>query len=212
MTQTYRQKWRQLERETANRERYFRGSQLADPNVVDITVMLSEAIEREVSSDEKGLAAALRYIAAEKDGRVWRRSLLIIANALDNENARTHLRLVRPKAGAPPAKASKGATENRRFECACFIFARIALGQQPKAVMIDAAAEFGVPKKTLFVWLESVADEHRSFRRTCDAIYDTPGERFANDTYRTDPFSLWLERYESRPPDNGRVTLFPEIG
>jgi hypothetical protein len=203
VTQTYRQKWRQLQRETADRERYFRSSRLAGPNVVDLIAILSEVIEREVSSDENGLAAALRYIAAEEDGRVWRRSLRIIANALDNKNATTHLRLVRSKRGPRPVKDSKGATKNRRLECACFIFARIALRQQPKAVMIDAAAEFGVSKKTLYDWLESVADDHRKFRRTCDAIYDTPEERFENDIYRTDPFSLWLEKYESQVTESG---------
>lgn len=203
MTETYRQKWRQLQRETADRERYFRGSQLAGPNVVDLTAMLSGAIEREVPSDEKGLAAALRYIAAEKDGQVWRRSLRIIANALDNKNAPTHLLLVKAKRGPRKAKVSKGATTNRRSECAYFIFDRIALGQQPKAVFIDAAAEFGVSKKTLYDWLESAADDHRRFRRIGDAIYDTPEERFKNDRYRTDPFSLWLEKYESQEPENG---------
>jgi hypothetical protein len=66
--------------------------------------------------------------------------------------------MVRAKRGPPPAKTTKGATKNRRSECAEFVFEHIARGQPPKAAMADAVTEFGVSRKTIFVWLESAAD------------------------------------------------------
>lgn len=211
MTQTKQQKSRQLQREHGDRERYFKSYRFSPFEVDYLTSMLSAAIGRDLACDEKGLASALRFIAAEKDGRVWRHSLRVIANALDNDKTRIHLRLVRAKRGPVIAKTIKDASEKRRSECARFLFERIAGGQPQKVAMADAAAEFGVSKKTIFVWLESAADKHRQMRRIFVAIYDTPEERVANDVYRTDPFSMWLENYESRPPDNSWVTLFPEI-
>lgn len=191
------------DRAAGDQERYFKRPQGSLLNLNYLTGLLSTAIERDISCDARGLAAALRYIAAEKDEQVWRSSLHVIANALDNDGRSTRLKLVKARAGRAPAKASKGATTDRRSECAQFIFDRIILGQPEKAVKADAKAEFGVSQKTIFVWLKHVADERGRLRRVFDGIYDSQGNTFATDIYRDDPFSLWLEKYESRQSDDG---------
>lgn len=191
------------DRADGDRERYFerpRGSLL---NLDYLTGLLSTAIERDISCDAGGLAAALRYIAAEKDEQVWRSSLHVIANALDYDGRSTRLKLVKAKAGRAPAKASKGATADRRSECAQFIFDRITLGQPEKTVKADAKAEFGVSQKTIFVWLKHVADERGRLRRIFDGVYDSQENPFESDIYHDDPFSRWLEKYESRRLEDG---------
>jgi hypothetical protein len=79
MTQTNRQKWRQLQRQSGDRERYFKSYQFAIFELEHLTGQLARAINRDVACDEKGLASGLRYIAEECDGRTWRLSLRIIA-------------------------------------------------------------------------------------------------------------------------------------
>ncbi|GGE21335.1 hypothetical protein GCM10011529_29940 [Polymorphobacter glacialis] len=201
MTETNRQRRQRLQHQAGDREKYFKAYQFVVFEVDHLTGLLSEAVARDVACDENGLASALRYIAEEKDGRVWRHSLRVIANALDNNKSKIRLRLVRSKQGPASTRAGQEARRVLKASCARFIFDRVDIGHPPKAAMADAVIKFGVSKKTIFLWLKDVAADHQRFRQTSVAMFDLPEEQAANDVFRTDPFSLWLESYDRRQKD-----------
>ncbi len=147
------------------------GDSRIDPDDLRVGVAIARNEFDFVPLTEAVLADALRHLAGELK---YPHLLLALADALDNPDAPTRLKLVQGRRGKPgssvPADAILGLAQ--------WVRSAVAAGEKQEAVIADVCREWGVSRATVMKYLKQgrallpLVDELRELKKEFDKERD----------------------------------------